>query len=59
MDDLFSKEEQSAAHKAVEDFVNSRKCNSREDVLHALKVLTTMAVAAINVVQSGYAEIVQ
>lgn len=45
-----------AAHKAVTDFVNSRKCQTDADVCVALSALGTMAAAALDLVLHGKRE---
>lgn len=45
-----------AAHKAVTDFVNSRKCQSEGDVCVALRALELMAATALNLVINGKKE---
>lgn len=45
-----------AAHKAVTDFVNSRKCKCDVDVCIALRALELMAASARDLVMHGKRE---
>ncbi|EAS3170741.1 hypothetical protein DOV11_19465 [Salmonella enterica] len=55
---LTEQEMQAQAVKAVQDFVNTCNCKSRDDVLLALSVLLATGLSAGETVKHGRAEIV-